>query len=223
MARRSRTAVVAPEPSIRDAERTRPRILAAALREFSAKGISGARVDTIAARSRANKRMLYYYFGSKEGLYRAVLRQRLSESAPGQGGAGAPSPELPPVSGERLVALDVWMASSPEYVRLLMWEALERGDAPDVEEEASRREALGRWVELVAAEQRAGRLPAGIDPAALVCAQLALAMFPYAFPQLARLVTGREPGDPAARAAWVTALGRVGALLAGGRGPSGGA
>ena len=54
----------------RDPEATKARILAAAVREFSAKGISGARVDAIAARARVNKRMLYYYFESKEGLFR---------------------------------------------------------------------------------------------------------------------------------------------------------
>ncbi len=47
----------------------------AAKQEFSEHGLSGARVDAIAARMRTTKRMLYYYFGSKEGLYLAVLEQ----------------------------------------------------------------------------------------------------------------------------------------------------
>ena len=55
--------------SIRDAERTQQAILAAAEDEFADKGLAGARVDTIAEQSGVNKRMLYYYFGSKEGLY----------------------------------------------------------------------------------------------------------------------------------------------------------
>ena len=58
-----------------DAERTRREILAAARQEFAENGLSGARVDTIAARMRTNKRMIYYYFGSKEGLYLATLEQ----------------------------------------------------------------------------------------------------------------------------------------------------
>ena len=65
----------------RDPEATKAKILAAAVREFSAKGISGARVDAIAARARVNKRMLYYYFESKEGLFREILRRRLAEGA----------------------------------------------------------------------------------------------------------------------------------------------
>ena len=57
----------------RDPERTRAAILSAATQEFTANGLSGARVDAIAARARVNKRMIYHYFGDKEGLYLAVL------------------------------------------------------------------------------------------------------------------------------------------------------
>jgi TetR/AcrR family transcriptional regulator len=60
---------------VRDAERTQQSILAAAEAEFADKGLAGARVDVIAGRAGANKRMLYYYFGSKEGLYLAVLER----------------------------------------------------------------------------------------------------------------------------------------------------
>jgi TetR/AcrR family transcriptional regulator len=60
---------------VRDAERTRRALLDAAEIEFAAKGLAGARVDVIAAESSANKRMLYYYFGSKDELYVAVLER----------------------------------------------------------------------------------------------------------------------------------------------------
>ncbi|MBN9177246.1 MAG: TetR family transcriptional regulator [Microbacterium sp.] len=57
----------------RDAERTRAELLAVATEVFAEDGYSGARVDIIAERTRTTKRMIYYYFGSKEGLYLAVL------------------------------------------------------------------------------------------------------------------------------------------------------
>jgi AcrR family transcriptional regulator len=57
----------------RDPERTRQDILDVAVKEFAARGYSGARVDEIAAKTSATKRMIYYYFGSKEQLYIAVL------------------------------------------------------------------------------------------------------------------------------------------------------
>ncbi len=61
------------EPLRRDAAATRERILVAGSAEFSQHGYNGARMDTIAKRSRANIRMLYHYFGGKEKLYLAVL------------------------------------------------------------------------------------------------------------------------------------------------------
>ena len=60
---------------IRDAERTQQAILAAAEMEFASKGLAGARVDVIAEKTGANKRMLYYYFNSKDDLYLAVLER----------------------------------------------------------------------------------------------------------------------------------------------------
>jgi TetR/AcrR family transcriptional regulator len=60
---------------VRDAERTRQALLAAAEVEFATKGLAGARVDVIAEQAAANKRMLYYYFGSKDDLYLAVLER----------------------------------------------------------------------------------------------------------------------------------------------------
>jgi AcrR family transcriptional regulator len=61
------------------AERTRQDILSAAREEFAEHGLSGARVDAIAARTNTAKRMIYYYFGSKEGLYLAVLEAAYSD------------------------------------------------------------------------------------------------------------------------------------------------
>lgn len=60
-------------PRTRDPDATRARILAAAKVEFARKGLGGARVDDIAARAKANKRMLYHYFGNKEELFRITL------------------------------------------------------------------------------------------------------------------------------------------------------
>ncbi|ACC72737.1 TetR family transcriptional regulator [Paraburkholderia phymatum] len=58
-----------------DPEETKRNILEVATQEFSSMGLTGARVDAIAERTNTTKRMLYYYFGSKEGLYEAVLEK----------------------------------------------------------------------------------------------------------------------------------------------------
>ncbi|GGO83923.1 TetR family transcriptional regulator [Marinobacterium nitratireducens] len=59
----------------RDPEETRKRILKAAKKEFAQLGLAGARVDTIADRAKANKRMIYHYFGNKEDLFQAVIEE----------------------------------------------------------------------------------------------------------------------------------------------------
>jgi AcrR family transcriptional regulator len=58
-----------------DPDQTRRDIIGVATEEFASKGLAGARIDEIAARTRTSKRMIYYYFGSKEGLYVAVLEE----------------------------------------------------------------------------------------------------------------------------------------------------
>lgn len=58
-----------------DPARTMAEILAVATHEFADKGLAGARIDAIAAATRTSKRMIYYYFDSKDGLYRAVLEE----------------------------------------------------------------------------------------------------------------------------------------------------
>ena len=56
-----------------DPERTMAGIIAVATAEFAAKGLAGGRIDAIADATHTSKRMIYYYYGSKEGLYLAVL------------------------------------------------------------------------------------------------------------------------------------------------------
>src|SRR5688500_16268543 len=68
------------------AARTQDDILEVATAEFAANGYAGARVDEIAARTRTTKRMIYYYFGSTEGLYLAVL-ERVSARSGGSSAA----------------------------------------------------------------------------------------------------------------------------------------
>ncbi|MDX8482072.1 TetR/AcrR family transcriptional regulator [Mesorhizobium sp. VK24D] len=62
-----------------DPERTKAELLAVATEEFATIGFSGARVDAIAERTRTSKRMIYYYFGGKEGLYLAVLEKAYAD------------------------------------------------------------------------------------------------------------------------------------------------
>lgn len=85
-----------PASRSQDPEGTRRDILAIASQEFALNGLSGARVDEIAARTRSSKRMIYYYFGDKEGLYLSALEaayREVRESEAKLDTAGMPPPE----------------------------------------------------------------------------------------------------------------------------------
>jgi AcrR family transcriptional regulator len=79
---RKRPAAQAARP--RDAEKTKSDILRAARDIFCEHGFNGARVDQIAARAKANKRLLYHYWGNKEALYSAVLLDAYQEIRHGE-------------------------------------------------------------------------------------------------------------------------------------------
>ena len=81
-ARRTTASSIPARP--RDAERTKAAILKAARDEFCEEGFNGAPVDSIAARAKANKRLLYHYFGNKEALYEAVLLDAYQEIRRGE-------------------------------------------------------------------------------------------------------------------------------------------
>ena len=103
----------------RNADETRARILEAAEAEFARLGLGGARVDAIASRARANKAMIYHYFGGKEDLYVAVLEQcyrRIrSEEAALALDALAPRAAIVTLVG---FTLD-YLAANPRFIRLL--------------------------------------------------------------------------------------------------------
>jgi AcrR family transcriptional regulator len=111
-----------------DPERTKHDIVAVATHEFAENGLSGARVDEIAARTKTSKRMIYYYFGSKEGLYLAVLEEayRHIRNIEGELVVDHLSPE------EGLAQLvrstfDYHLAN-PDFARLVMNENMHRGE-----------------------------------------------------------------------------------------------
>ena len=172
----------------RNPERSRERILAAALKEFAAKGFAGARVDFIAQRAAINKRMLYHYFGSKEGLFKAVLRRKITERQ-----AWAET-----LSGDPAESLAFWFEAAcndTDWVRMLEWEALQEADGRLIDEK-NRRTATARGIERIRQRQARGQISAEFDPRHVMLAMRSLTMFPAAFPQLTRLIMGRPVSDP---------------------------
>jgi TetR/AcrR family transcriptional regulator len=172
----------------RNPGRTRGRILSAALKEFAANGFAGTRVDAIARRADINKRMLYHYFGNKEGLFRAVLRRKIAERQTwAESQSGDPAESLP-----------FWFETScqdRDWIRLLEWEALQFGERK-VMDEAQRVAAMAGGLKRIRRWQTSGQISGAFDPRHVMLALRSLTMFPAAFPQLTRLIMGRPVSDP---------------------------
>ena len=110
----------------RDPAATRLRMLDAAEQEFAEHGLSGARVDAIAGRTDTNVRMIYYYFGSKDGLYRAVLERAYATMRETEQGLALDT--LPPAEAiRRLTEFTFdYQQTYPAFVRLVAIENIHR-------------------------------------------------------------------------------------------------
>jgi len=110
-----------------DPERTMGNILDVAMAEFAEKGLAGARIDEIAATTQTSKRMIYYYFGSKEGLYLATLEDAYRRVRAIE--VELHLEDLAPLEALRqLVEFSFdHHASHESYVRLVMTENMHRG------------------------------------------------------------------------------------------------
>lgn len=175
---------------MRNPDRTKQRILDAALKVFAARGFAGARVNDIARRASANKRMIYHYFGDKEGLFRAVLRFKIQDR---MARVEAQLPESDAVS-----RMPLWFKQNcldAGWVRLLAWESLQTAKDEVMDEKARRRHLAGLAAR-IRKRQRAGILRDDAPASFLLLAKTSLTMFPMAIPQLARHIIGRSPHDP---------------------------
>ena len=116
-----------PAAGTRDRGENRAGILAAATDEFARHGLAGARVDRIAASAGTNKRMLYYYFGSKEGLFTAVLEAAYADIRAAEKRLSLL--DVPPIEGIRRLIAFTWnyFIAHPQFLMLLNTENLYRG------------------------------------------------------------------------------------------------
>jgi AcrR family transcriptional regulator len=149
---------------MRNAEATKERIMEAALAEFSAHGIAGARVDRIAQAAQCNKNLIYIYFTDKETLFTTVLLKHLTRIHDEQ--PFTPD-DLPGFVGN---VFD-WAMANPDLMRLMAWSVLEQ----KVQGPSERVAALEAKVRALAEAQKAGRVGTAFPPGFLVIAVMSLA------------------------------------------------
>jgi AcrR family transcriptional regulator len=157
------------KPKARDADATRARILAAAKSEFAALGLGGARVDEIAEKANANKRMIYHYFGNKEDLFQVVLEEAYLDIRKAE--QELHLDHLPAREAlEKLVRFTwAYYLDNPEFITLVNSENLHR--ARHVKQSERIKSSSRKLVDLVQGilerGVREGVFRAGIDPVQL--------------------------------------------------------
>jgi AcrR family transcriptional regulator len=183
-----------------DPERTKADILEVASREFAERGYAGARVDEIASATRTSKRMLYYYFGSKDGLYIAVLERAYSRIREAE--ALLHLDDLPPEDALRkLVASTIdYHLANPDFTRLVMTENIQRGEflaRSQVIQELNV-PAIAAVSKVYQRGLKAKLFRSGIDPVDLHMSISALALFSVANKHTFSLIFKRDLDAPAA-------------------------
>ncbi len=182
----------------RDPARTRAAILAAATHEFTTKGLTGARVDTIAKRSRVNKRMIYHYFGHKEGLYLAVLEATYASIRAAE--IGLDLGHRDPLDGFRELVKFTWhyFIEHPEFLSLLGTENLNR--ARFLRQSRKIRELHTPLIDVISdlleRGQKQGVIRAEVDPVQLYCTIASLGFFYLSNRYTLSTIFGRQMDTP---------------------------
>lgn len=162
-----------------DPEGTRQDILNTALREFARSGLSGARIDEIAARTQSSKRMIYYYFGDKEGLYLKALENAYQKVREGE--AKLDTAGLPPIEAmRRLIEFTFDHHHAHEdFIRMVMIENIHHGAFLKRSEEIRDLNvaAISNIEEIYSRGLAAGLFRPGLDPVELHWQVSALCFF----------------------------------------------
>ncbi|KZM75987.1 TetR family transcriptional regulator [Nocardia terpenica] len=178
----------------RDPEATKARIFAAATEEFAAHGIAGARVDRIARNAKANKQLIYAYFGDKQQLFQQVLEKAMLDVA------AAVSTDIDDIDAWVDAHLEYHLRH-PEFLRLQMWEALEL--LPDrITAGEMRANRYRDKVSKIDAAQQRGLLRTDVPPEYLLLLLTGLINYRQALPQSARFALGGTD-DPEQWRAWL--------------------
>ena len=190
------------EPRSRDADRSQLAILDSARDEFAQRGLAGARMDSIAARAGLNKRLIYYYFGSKDDLFLAVLERTYADIRDAE--QQLHLDEVEPVEAIRRLVSFTWhyYLDHPEFITLLNSENLHR--AAHLKRSARIQDMNSPLVQLLDGVLERGRreklFRAGVDPVQLYISIAALCYFYLSNNDTLSAIFGRDLRAPKAMA-----------------------
>lgn len=186
----------------RDADRTRENILEVATREFADHGYSGARIDKIAEQTQCTKRMIYYYFGSKEQLWIAVLERAYSGIRETEQDLDVEG--LDPTAAIRRLAELTYdhHTAHPDFLRLVSVENIHRGEhiAKSTAVASSNRPVIELLERILARGRETGVFRTGVDALDVHMMISAYCVFPVANAYTFGVLFGRDLRDPARHA-----------------------
>jgi TetR/AcrR family transcriptional regulator len=193
-----------PKKVPRNPQRTHAVILEAATEEFAAHGFGGARVDAIAARAQTNKRMLYHYFGDKEGLYVAVLEATYAAIRSAEKNLDLARRD--PEEGMRELALFTWhyFLEHPEFLSLLVTENLHEARYLKRSDKilAMHSHFIGELADVLRRGEAAGIFRPAVDPVSVYLTIAALGFFYLSNRHTLSTIFARKLTAPAALKAW---------------------
>ena len=167
------------EPRSRDADRSQQTLLLAARDEFAQHGLAGARVDRIAERAGLNKRLIYYYFTSKDELFLAVLESAYADIR--QAEQQLHLSDMPPAQAIRRLTEFTWdyYLAHPEFLSLLNSENLEHGRhlAQSARVRSTNLPLIETLAEILERGRREGTFRGGIDDMQLYVSLAGMAYF----------------------------------------------
>ncbi|SFZ84715.1 transcriptional regulator, TetR family [Devosia enhydra] len=186
-----------------DPEGTRQNIIEVASQEFALNGLSGARIDEIAAKTRASKRMIYYYFGDKEGLYLSALENAYRRVREGE--AQLDIEGLAPLDAlRRLVEFTFDHHHQHEdFIRMVMIENIHHGEYLERSKVIRQLNvtAIGTIEQIYARGLKDGLFREGLDPIELHWQISALCFFNVSNRATFSHLFGRDFGAPGAQEA----------------------
>jgi AcrR family transcriptional regulator len=191
----------APEARSRDAERSQLAILAAARDEFAEHGLGGARVDRIAARADLNKRLIYYYFKSKDELFLAVLESAYADIRKAE--TALHLTDMAPAQAIRRLTEFTWeyYIAHPEFLTLLNSENLHQGRHLAMSNRAQEMNTplIETLAEILERGRSQGLFRGGIDPVQLYVSIAGMAYFYLSNNYTLSTIFGRDLMTPKAQ------------------------
>jgi len=172
---------------------------------FAERGYDGVAVDEVVQRAGVNKRMVYHYFGSKEGMYGEVLRAAYAKAEASEAATFARVDAVQDPEGameETVHEYFIFLQKHPDFVRLLLWENLNEGrHLRLLKSPVTKSPMLSHLTRVLEAGAASGRFRKNLDPRSVLVSLIGLCFVYFSNRHTLSATVGIKMSGPAARRA----------------------